>query len=101
MSGANTLNQAGTYGTQGTANPANMPGARSNAMGWSDAAGNLWLFGGFRRSMTRRERRNLNDLWEFERRPVDVDRWFEHGQPARGLRYARCVRRCQRPGGSI
>ena len=46
IGGSNTVNQVGTYGTQGTANPANIPGARSNAVGWSDAAGNVWLLGG-------------------------------------------------------
>lgn len=64
MSGSNTVNQVGTYGTQGTADPANVPGARSNAMSWSDGAGNLWLFGGYGFDSTG-TLGNLNDVWEF------------------------------------
>ena len=39
--------QAGVYGTQGTPSPQNIPGSRSNATGWTDAEGNLWLFEGW------------------------------------------------------
>jgi hypothetical protein len=35
-----------TYGLQGVAAPANDPGGHRGAVGWSDAEGNLWLFGG-------------------------------------------------------
>jgi hypothetical protein len=30
----------------GTAAPTNVPGARFGAVNWTDASGNLWLFGG-------------------------------------------------------
>jgi hypothetical protein len=46
VSGSSTVNQAGIYGTQGVAAPGNTPGARSGAASWTDASGNLWLFGG-------------------------------------------------------
>src|ERR1017187_1697591 len=46
MSGSNIANQKGTYGTQGTPAAGNVPGARYDAITWTDAAGNLWLFGG-------------------------------------------------------
>ena len=46
VSGANVANQVGTYGTQGTAAPGNVPGARQNAAVWTDTSGNFWLFGG-------------------------------------------------------
>ncbi len=46
MKGASTINQVGTYGTQGTPAPANTPGARPDTVGWLDGAGTLWLFGG-------------------------------------------------------
>lgn len=46
VNGSNTVNQPGTYGTLGTAAPDNVPGARGGAATWTDAAGNLWLFGG-------------------------------------------------------
>ena len=39
-------NAAGTYGTLGTLVLANVPGARSKAIAWTDSAGRLWLFGG-------------------------------------------------------
>ena len=42
----NVRNQDGNYGTQGTAASTNMPGGRQEAVGWADANGNLWLFGG-------------------------------------------------------
>jgi N-acetylneuraminic acid mutarotase len=64
IGGSNTVNQVGTYGTQGTANPANIPGARSNAVGWSDAAGNVWLFGGYGIDSAGNTG-DLNDLWEY------------------------------------
>ena len=46
ISGSNTGNQTGVYGTKGAANPANVPGARQNSISWIDAGDNLWLFGG-------------------------------------------------------
>ncbi len=63
MSGSNTPGQAGTYGTEGTADPANVPGARRSAARWIDASGNLWLFGGGDQSSTPTEL--LNDLWKY------------------------------------
>jgi len=38
--------QSGVYGTQGTPFPSNIPGGRQDGSGWTDALGNLWLFGG-------------------------------------------------------
>jgi hypothetical protein len=55
MSGSNGGGQPGTYGTKGTPAPDNVPGARYGAVSWTDAAGNLWLFGGV----------GLNDLWKY------------------------------------
>jgi N-acetylneuraminic acid mutarotase len=55
---------SGVYGTLGVAASANSPGGRTNAVSWTDASGNLWLFGGtgFDSTGTWGE---LNDLWEF------------------------------------
>ena len=47
VGGSNTINASGTYGTKGTPGPGNMPGARTGAVSWADASGNLWLSGGF------------------------------------------------------
>jgi N-acetylneuraminic acid mutarotase len=69
VSGSNTIaafngGQPGIYGQQGTPAVTNTPGSRSGALGWTDANGNLWLFGGagFDAAGTNG---NLNDLWEF------------------------------------
>lgn len=62
MGGANVANQPGSYGVQGTAAPGNTPGARSEAVSWSDAAGNFWLFGGSSGTNTLAP---LNDLWKY------------------------------------
>jgi ribosomal protein S11 len=61
VGGSNTGGAAGVYGTQGIASASNVPGARQGAMSWTDASGNLWLFGGVDASGNY----SLNDLWEF------------------------------------
>ncbi len=65
VSGANTINQAGTYGTKGSPAPANMPGARNEAVAWIDGSGNILLFGGMGYDATGMEG-YLNDLWKFD-----------------------------------
>jgi N-acetylneuraminic acid mutarotase len=64
VGGSNTPNAMGSYGTQGSAASANVPGARAAAATWVDAAGNLWLMGGYGL-----DRQNsvgeLNDLWRY------------------------------------
>jgi hypothetical protein len=61
VSGSDVAEQPGVYGTQGTPSAANVPGARSLAAGWTDADGNLWLFGG----LSSDPYGTLNDLWEY------------------------------------
>ena len=56
LSGANVVDQPGVYGTKGVADPANVPGARRDAVGIPDAAGNFWVFGGDQ---------DWNDLWKY------------------------------------
>ena len=46
MSGSDEPAGYGVYGTRGIAAPGNVPGARSGSVSWTDASGNLWLFGG-------------------------------------------------------
>lgn len=46
LGGSDTPNAPGVYGTQGLWEPGNMPGARLGAAAWTDAEGNVWLFGG-------------------------------------------------------
>jgi N-acetylneuraminic acid mutarotase len=61
VSGANTANAPGTYGTLGVGSTTNVPGARSGAVSWTDTAGDLWLFGGLPES----NGLPLNDLWKY------------------------------------
>ena len=68
MSGSNTFDSIGVYGTQGTPSASNIPGARSGGLSWTDISGNLWLFGGFGRDSTPSNigfPGFLNDLWQF------------------------------------
>ena len=58
ISGSETANAVGVYGTQGVAGMSNVPGARIGAVSWTDSSGNMWLFGGAASGY-------LNDLWEF------------------------------------
>ncbi|MGB8494964.1 MAG: kelch repeat-containing protein [Candidatus Acidiferrum sp.] len=67
VSGGNTnnANQNGIYGTQGTAASTNAPGGRQEAVGWADASGNLWLFGGEGEDSVGTADGILNDLWVY------------------------------------
>jgi N-acetylneuraminic acid mutarotase len=65
VSGSDTVNQVGVYGTKGVAAPTNVPGAKSTAVSWIDAAGDLWLFGGYGYAASGPAGR-LNDLWKFD-----------------------------------
>jgi N-acetylneuraminic acid mutarotase len=65
MSGDNTTNQAGVYGTKGTAAATNKPGSRSGQTAWTDASGNFWIFGGY--GYDRLGNIGcLNDLWKYD-----------------------------------
>ena len=64
ISGGNAANAAGVYGVLGTAAAINVPGARYAASSWIDAAGNLWLFGGYGYDSTATVGK-LNDLWQY------------------------------------
>jgi N-acetylneuraminic acid mutarotase len=64
ISGGNTNNAAGVYGTLGNASASNVPGARQAANSWTDASGNLWLFGGYGYDSTQ-GLGYLGDLWQY------------------------------------
>jgi len=66
MAGSNLVNQPGVYGIQGTADPANHPGARQGAVSWSDTSDNFWLFGGKGLSSVTPGKPLLSDLWKFD-----------------------------------
>jgi N-acetylneuraminic acid mutarotase len=65
VSGSDTNDQSGTFGSQGTAAPTNVPGARDSAISWIDSNNNLWLFGGYGYASSGSCCR-LNDLWKFD-----------------------------------
>jgi len=64
MAGSDVAYQPGIYGSQDTSNSANIPGARSSSISWTDTLGNLWLFGGRGHDKNRLEGW-LNDLWRY------------------------------------
>jgi hypothetical protein len=64
VSGSNSVNQLGVYGTQGVAAATNVPGARYSSAAFTDRSGNFWLFGGFGYDATGNGA--LSDLWEFK-----------------------------------
>ena len=57
--------QAGNAGTEYVTAGSNEPGSRDSSFLWTDAAGNLWLFGGLGFD-TGGNPGDLNDLWEFD-----------------------------------
>lgn len=65
VSGEDTVNAVGVYGTLGTPTTGAIPGARQAASTWIDGAGNLWLFGGAGYSATGSSTGSLNDLWQY------------------------------------
>ena len=78
--GSSTGNAPGVYGTLGQAAPTNVPGARWNAVSWTDAAGNLWLFGGADADSTA-TKVSLNDLWKYT--PATSEWTWESGSCGR------------------
>ena len=64
ISGSNTANASGSYATLGVAGTSNVPGARFDAVSWTDSSGNFWLFGGYGIDSGGNSG-TLNDLWEF------------------------------------
>jgi hypothetical protein len=57
--------QAGVYGTLGTPASTNIPGGRDQALSWTDASGNAWLFGGYGYDSAGTGGL-LNELWKFD-----------------------------------
>jgi N-acetylneuraminic acid mutarotase len=64
VGGSNLVGAAGTYGTKGVASSSNIPGARYQATGWLDGAGNFWLLGG-NANDSANAGMNANDLWKY------------------------------------
>jgi hypothetical protein len=65
VSGDNTTYQPGVAAAKGVASTTNKPGARHEAVTWTDGSGNLWLFGGYGVVIGWQYHTLLNDLWKF------------------------------------
>lgn len=65
IGGSKAINPQGSYGTQGIADPSNIPGGRQGSVSWRDGRGNLWIFGGYGID-TAGTTGFLNDLWRFD-----------------------------------
>jgi len=65
MSGSNIAGQAGTYGSLGVTDVANVPGARTDPVGWIEG-NDLWLFGG-EKFVGGGVWQYHNDLWKLHR----------------------------------
>lgn len=63
VKGDKLIDKTGSYGTRGNEHTNNKPGARYGSNTWTDANGNLWLFGGYGYNST--ESGILNDLWRY------------------------------------
>lgn len=66
VKGAASPSLAPVYGTLGISSTNNTPGARSGSASWTDASGNLWLFGGLCNAGP------LNDLWRYS---ISTNQW--------------------------
>ena len=64
VNGSDTYDQPGVYGTIGISAQGNVPGARFGSVGWTDASGNFWLFGGYGYTGAGTIE-YLNDLWTY------------------------------------
>ena len=63
MKGDTLTKKYGVYGTQGVTAASNKPGTRSGSASWTDASGNVWMFGGDGNGATTVG--SLNDLWKY------------------------------------
>jgi hypothetical protein len=69
VSGSNSANESGVYGTKGVPAAANVPGARAGAIGWINPLHDeLWIFGGAGYDSVGNSSTDLNDLWRYDNR---------------------------------
>jgi N-acetylneuraminic acid mutarotase len=64
QSGSDRILGEANYGSLGAIAATNVPGARQNAVSWTDSSGNFWLFGGQGNDAIG-DFGSFNDLWEF------------------------------------
>lgn len=65
MKGYKTVDNIPVLGTQGVPAAANTPGGRFGVVGWTDASGDFWLFGGFGYSAIS-VNSDFNQLWKYD-----------------------------------
>jgi hypothetical protein len=86
VGGSSAGSAVGVYGTQGTPSASNFPGSRMQAVTWTDANGNLWLFGGDQYvPATPSDTASPNDLWRFS---TATDEWTWMNGASTGTGYA-------------
>jgi len=71
IAGDSLVYQSGIYGTLGVPSSLNKPGSRAGAASWTDAAGNLWMFGGYGVDAFSSDD-VLNDLWKYN---ISTNQW--------------------------
>lgn len=81
--GSNIANAFGVYGTLGVAAASNVPGARGDAVSWTDSSGNFWLYGGEGEGSSGAAGYDLSDLWEFS--PTTKEWTWVSGSNAGGV----------------
>jgi N-acetylneuraminic acid mutarotase len=62
----------GIYGNTATPIVGGIPGSRTNAIGWTDTGGNLWLFSGWGQAsffLPNVETNAMNDVWKYQPSP--------------------------------
>jgi len=64
ISGSTHTYQAGNYVNQGVFSASAFPGARTNAISWTDPTGKLWLYGGM--GLVDGLSVTFSDLWQFD-----------------------------------
>ncbi len=72
VSGSNSSDQDGIYGTKGFYSTNSVPGARWGSITWLGSDGHLWLFSGLGRDSVGRAG-YLNDIWHFN---IEKSQWM-------------------------
>lgn len=66
QAGGNGINANGVYGTRGVPSASTVPGGRTEAVGWLDGSGQMWVFGGRGRGASGSAVGLLSDLWRLD-----------------------------------
>jgi hypothetical protein len=72
MKGSTAYGQPAGYGTQGVPSSTTDPGARGYPVGWTDAAGDFWIYGGMGIGTSTYTNFYMGDLWKYT---VSTNQW--------------------------